>query len=437
MINNPLMFAAICDLAGIVRGKAFPASDLAKRLKRGVGWTPTNVMITCFDKIADSPFGALGDLLLIPDADAGVEVDFDDGGPIERFMLSDVRHLDGKPWAFCTRSILREALARLKTVGGVGLVSAFEHEFQFKAAPAERGKAYSHAGFVERRPFSETLMAALEMGGLVPDTVMKEYGFSQYEATNGPDGGLRAADAAVILRELTRMTARRFGEAVTFTPIRDASGVGNGVHIHMSFVDGKGAPATYSKDNPSGMSAVTGSFIAGVLKYLESIVAMTAPSEISYLRLTPHRWSAAYNNLGFHDREAAVRICPVTAADPLDLARQYNFEFRAADAAASPHLALAAIVHAGAQGIEEGLIAPQPTEEDLSALSPESLGERGFVRLPESLEEALQRLEANETVRGWFSPEFTAVYAAHKRAELAFLEGMNQEERCAAYEAVY
>ena len=437
MINNPLIFAAISDIAGIVRGKAFPAADLAKRLRRGVGWTPTNVMITCFDRIADSPFGALGDLLLIPDADANVEVDFEDGGPVERFMLSDVTDLDGRPWDMCTRSILKAALARLKKVGGVGLVAAFEHEFQFKAEPTERSKAYSHAGFVERREFGEALMTALKMGGLMPDTFMKEYGVNQYEVTNGPDQGVRAADAAVILRELTRLTAKRFGEEVTFTPIRDVSGVGNGVHIHMSFLDAEGAPATYSKEHPTGMSALTGSFIAGVLKYLDSIVAITAPSDISYLRLSPHRWSAAYNNLGFHDREAAVRICPVTANDPQDIARQYNFEFRAADAAASPYLALAAIVHAGTQGIEEALPAPSPTEEDLSLLAPETLLQRGIVRLPQSLEEALERFEGNAIARRWFPGDFAAVYIAHKRGELAFLEGMNQAERCAAYEAVY
>ena len=49
-----------------------------------------------------------------------------------------------------------------------------------------------------------------------------------------------AADAAVILRELTRATARSLGEVATFTPIRDVAGVGNGVHVHMSFVDDDG-----------------------------------------------------------------------------------------------------------------------------------------------------------------------------------------------------
>jgi glutamine synthetase len=437
MINNPLIFAATSDIAGKVRGKAFPVADLEKRLKRGVGWTPTNVMITCFDAIADSPFGALGDLLLIPDQDAGVELDFEDGGPVERFMLGDITDLDGKPWDFCTRSLLKVALERLKAAGGVSLVSAFEHEFQFKTGGRQPGEGYGHGGFSARRVFGETLMAALDQSGLGADTIMKEYGVNQYEVTNDPAQDHRSADQAVILREVTRLTAKRLGEDVTFTPIRDPAGVGNGVHIHLSFLDESGAPATYDENGTAGMSKITGSFIAGVLKYLDSIIALTAPSDVSYLRLTPHRWSAAYNNLGFRDREASVRICPVTATDPSSVARQYNFEYRAADAAASPHLALAAIIHAGAQGIEDGLPAPKVTEEDLSILSADELEARGYVRLPETLESALQRFESNQTVCNWFPADFASVYVAHKRGEIAFLNRKDTDARCHAYEEVY
>ena len=174
-----------------------------------------------------------------------------------------------------------------------------------------------------------------------------------------------------------------------------------------------------------------------MLKYLDAILALTAPSVVSYLRLTPHRWSAAFNNLGFHDREASLRICPVTARDPASIARQFNIEYRAADAAACPHLALAALVHAGCQGIEEGLAAPNPTEEDLSLLSPEALATRGFSRLPESLEAALERFEANTTASGWFPKAFAGVYRAHKDSEIAYVAEMETAARCAAYEATY
>ncbi|ATU95370.1 glutamine synthetase family protein [Phyllobacterium zundukense] len=437
MISNPLIFAAMSDFAGRTRGKAFPVSDLDKRLKRGIGWTPTNVMITCFDAIAPSPFGSLGDLLLIPDPEARVEIDFEDSGPVERFMLGDITDLDGRAWDCCTRSILKAALERLRLSGGIHLVSAFEHEFQMRNSSNSFADGYSLRGFTRQRQFGEALMSALACAGLTPDTFMKEFGPNQYEVTNGPAQGHRSADQALILRELTRMTAQRCGEQVTFAPILDPTSVGNGVHIHMSFLDEHSTPVTYDENGPSGMSKVTASFIAGVLKYLDSIVALTAPSDISYLRLTPNRWSAAYNNLGFRDREASVRICPVTSVDPEKIARQYNFEYRAADATASPHLALAAIIYAGAQGIEDELPAPGVTQEDLSVLSEDDLSARGYKRLPQSLEEALQRFEQNDVVTRWFPASFASIYTTHKRAEIAYLGDLDAKARCAAYAEVY
>lgn len=435
MTSMPLIFAATSDLAGKVRGKAFPAAERERRLLRGVGWTPTNVQITCFDTIAESPFGALGDLLLIPDPTAEVRAQFDEVA--EHFILGDIVTLEGDPWALCTRSILKAALDRLRRVAGLRLVAAFEHEFQLIDPPDVINQAYGREGFELQRQLCESLMAQLASADLSPDSIMKEYGANQYEVVIGPEEGVRAADAAVILRELTRSSARHLGERATFTPIRDVASVGNGVHIHMSFLDEDGRPAAYDETAPFGMSEVTGAFAAGVLKNLDAILALTAASVISYERLTPHRWSAAYNNLGFRDREASLRICPVTSKDPASIAKQYNIEFRAADAAACPHLLLAAIVHAGVQGIEERLETPTPTEEDLSLLSEEDLEKRGFIRLPQTLEAALERFKASETVAGWFPPPFPSVYEAHKRGEIAHVAEMDTAARCAAYEAAY
>ncbi|MCY4334737.1 MAG: glutamine synthetase family protein [Litoreibacter sp.] len=431
----PLIFAATSDVAGKVRGKAFPAEQLDKRLVRGVGWTPTNVQITCFDTIAESPFGALGDLLLVPNAMAEAKARF--GDVTEHFMIGDIVTLEGDPWEFCTRTILKKALERLHDVAGVHLISAFEHEFQLKGASRIENQGYGREAFELQRGLCETLMAVLADNGLNPDSIMKEFGPNQYEVVVGPAKGVRSADEAVILREFTRSTALHFGESATFTPIRDVASVGNGVHIHMSFVDDNGEPVTYDENGPCGMSRLTDGFAAGVLKYLPNILALTAPSVVSYERLTPHRWSAAYNNLGFRDREASLRVCPVTAKDPSSIARQFNIEYRAADAAASPYLALAAVVHAGVQGIADGLKAPAPTEEDLSLLSPEELAKRGYVRLPQTLETALAAFQSDPIVTGWFGPEFASVYAAHKAGEIDAVKDMDTAQKCAAYEGAY
>ena len=396
--HTALILAATCDLSGKVRGKAFPADQLKKRLQRGVGWVPTNIQITCFDGIAESPFGSLGDLKLVPDPAAAMSLTLGDG-PQTQVLLGDIRHLDDTPWPFCLREVLRTALFRLNDLAGVTLNAAFEHEFQLKGSPLSVHQGFGLRAFEDHRGLCEDLMGALSAVGIAPDSIMKEFGPNQYEVVVEPAEGLRAADAAVILRELTHLVARHHAECATFVPIQDVSSVGNGVHIHFSFLDGNGAPATYDPAGPGGQSALTGAFAAGVLKYLPDILALTAPSMISYQRLTPHRWSAAYNNLGDQDREAALRICPTSARDGAKKAAQFNLEYRAADAAACPHLALAALVHAGCQGIEEGLAAPTPTTDDLSLLSAAELTARGYERLPETLEAALHRFRGNSTVQ--------------------------------------
>lgn len=432
MTPMPLIFAAMSDFGGKVRGKAFPADQLDNRLERGVGWVPTNVMITCFDTIGESPFGSLGDLLLVPDPATETNVSFAGNAP-EHFMLGDIVTLDGDPWDFCTRNILKLALDRLHRVAGVRLISAFEHEFQLLGKPAIDHQAFGREAFELQRNLCETLMAALQSTGIKPDSIMKEYGPNQYEVVIGPSEGVISADQAVILRELTRSTARAKGERATFAPILDTSSVGNGVHIHMSFINDDGTSVTYDESGKCGMSALTSAFSAGVLKYLPDIIALTAPSVVSYERLTPHRWSAAYNNLGFRDREASLRVCPVTAKDPASIARQFNIEYRAADATACPHLALAAVVNAGVQGIEDGLVAPDPTQEDLSLLSAEVLKERGFQRLPTSLDAALDKFASNDTVTGWFPNNFAEVYRAHKAAEIAYIGDRDTQAICDLY----
>jgi glutamine synthetase len=437
MKREEMMVACCSDLAGKVRGKGFPAAQFDKRQARGIGWVPTNVQITCFDAIAESPFGSLGDLVLIPDPAARVRVEFGENEPVEHFAIGDIRHTDGRPWEYCTRSILAEALQRLERVSGLTLFGAFEHEFQFKGRPSPLGDAFSLAGFRTERAFAESLIAAMRDAGVTPDTFMKEFGTGQYEVTMGPQRGVTIADHSLITREMVQAVAHRLGHKVTFTPIRDPASVGNGVHIHMSFLSADGTPETYDPAGRHELSKPAAQFIAGILKYLDAFVAITAPSVVSYLRLTPHRWSAAFNNLGYRDREASVRICPVSDLSDMAKAAQFNFEFRAADATASPYLQLAALVHAGVQGIEEELEVPEATQEDLSLLDAASLHARGYVRLPQTLENALARFQANPVVTGWFPKGFAETYVKHKEGEIAFLKGRNQAEICAAYEEVY
>lgn len=435
MQTESVTYVVTSDLSGKLRGKGLPVDDL--NLRGGVGWTPTNAQITCFDTIAPSPYGAFGDLELVADRSTRARVDFEDGGPVEDFVLGDVRNGDGTPWSCCTRTILKRALEHLEAVSGLHLRGAFEHEFHMPGRTAPIGEGFTASGFRSERLFVESTIAALRQAGLTPDTVVREYGAHQFEITVKPSRGVTIADQAAILRELTRATAERQGKRASFAPMQAKDAVGNGVHIHLGLHEADGRPATYDPDGRHGLSRHAGAFVAGILHHLPALVAFTAPSAISYDRLQPHRWSAAFTNLAVQDREAGVRICPGGPASPEERSARYHVEFRAADGAASPHLQLAALALAGAAGIEAGLDTPEATAEDLSLLSAEALAARGIARLPGSLEDALERLEADATVRSWFPEGFVEIYLAHKREEIRFVQTKSEDEIYALYAQTY
>ncbi len=437
MNREELIMVCCCDLAGQVRGKGFPASELASRLKRGVGWVPTNAMITAFGDIGDSPWGSRGDLLLVPDPETKVRVEFGDDSPAEHFLLGDIVHTHGEPWGGCTRTFLKDALTALQQEAGLTLLAAFEHEFHYSGVEQRANGSYNLDAFRRQDVFSEVFIHALRQAGLEPDSFMAEYGPQQYEVTVGPRDGLRAADEAVILREMARATAHRLGHNVSFSPLVTHEVVGNGVHLHMSLHDLDRKPVTYDKSGPGGLSEVAAQFAAGILRHAPAICALTAPSTVSYQRLVPHRWSASYTNLGFRDREACLRICPVVEIGDADIAKQFNMEFRAADAAASPYLQLGILVYAGLQGIREKLPAPPITDRDPEEMSEDERAAAGIAVLPRSLAEALDALEADDVAKNWLPANLLKGYLPHKRFEIGLMAELTLDEQCKRYAEVY
>ena len=203
--------ACYSDFAGQVRGKGFPARELEERWEKGVGWTPTNIMINCFGVIPATPWGASGDLLLRPDPAGDATLDFGDGTVAERFILGYVDELDGAPWACCPRHYLAEALADLEREFGLRLRVAFEHEFTCLGFAPRLGAAYGLESIRQIGDLPEVILAALDRAGLEPDTFLPEYAPGQYEVTVRPALGLEAADRAVKLRQIVRAATARKG----------------------------------------------------------------------------------------------------------------------------------------------------------------------------------------------------------------------------------
>jgi len=421
MLREELIFVGTCDIAGLVRGKGFPASELPARRKAGIGWTHSNLMQTCFGPILDTPFGTGGDLMIVPDPSAEVHVDFRDGSAPEHFFLGDIRNTDDTPWECCVRGFLRRASAALKEASGLHLLAAFEQEFVYTGVEDLPGHAYSLSAFRRQGTFGEMLVAAIRAANAKPDSFLAEYGPRQYEMTVAPQTALIAADQGVIAREMARGAAFRLGNRTIFSPMPVADGAGNGVHIHFSLHEESGAPTTYDPNGPLGLSVAASQFAAGVLHHLPAISAITAPSPVSYLRLTPNRWAPTVADIQRQDRGAALRICPVFATnDEKEKAARLNLEFRVCDAAASPYIALGAVIFAGADGIARKLQLPDT-----------------YQPLPRSLGEALDAMEASDIVKTWFGPTFFEAYVRHKRSELAYVADLAPEELCARYAEVY
>lgn len=438
MSDGELVAFVCCDLGAIVRGRSVRSSELDAQSDVGVGWVPANHALTPIGSLAEpSPFGSTGDLRLLPVRDTHVRLEpgEDDVAGAFELVLCDIAEPDGQPWECCPRNFLREALADLERELGLRLVASFEHEFQL-CSEAPAALPFSLEAQRRAAPFPEAAMAALSEAGIEPERFMPEYASHQFEIPVAPSEGIASADRAVLLREVVREVARRVGSRASFTPLLDPSEAGNGVHIHLSLLDEDGRAVLYDERRAGSLSELGGRFAAGVLLHARALSALSAPSPVSAARLAPHHWSAGAACLGAQNRETLLRLPPLVAGigEP---ASQLRLEYRGADAAANPYLALGAIVRAGLDGVRREL-APAPLlERDPALLDDAQARSYGVDALPSSLAEALQALAENETARGWFSPLMYDAYVAVKQAELEAAAGAELEELCERYGSIY
>lgn len=425
------------DLVGITRGRSFMPEALDGYLARGCGWVPANMALTPFDLIAEkNPWGSAGDLRLMPDPASRMRLENLGPTPLHTYF-ADITALDGSPWECCPRTLLKTAVAALERETGLTPIAAFEHEFQILGAGWAPAPAFSLAAQRRADPFGPHLMSLLKEAGIEPEMFLPEYGTDQFEVTCRPATALIAADRAVALRLIVKELADRQGWRASFAPKTTPGGVGNGVHIHLSFLDAEGRPATYDSTRAGGLSEAAGRFAAGVVRHMPGLLALTAPSPLSYLRLVPHHWSAAYACLGLRNREAALRICPIPELPGTDPAKAANFEFRATDATANPYLALAALLFAGLDGLRGGLAQLPLVNTDPSEMEEAERARLGVHRLPTDLPAALDAFRADAAVQSWLPPALRDCLVAVKEKELSLVADLTPEELCDRYATIY
>jgi glutamine synthetase len=129
------------DLSGLNRGRSVLLAELHERMADGGGLGPADQALTPFGPIAEpNPWGALGDLRLLPDKETAVRVDlWEEASPLH-FYLCDAANTDGSPWDSCPRTFLKGALTQLEQAG-FRLVASFEQEFLCEVCQVSPGRA--------------------------------------------------------------------------------------------------------------------------------------------------------------------------------------------------------------------------------------------------------------------------------------------------------
>ena len=411
--------ASYVDNSGIARVKTVPVARLERAVRAGIGMSPVFDVFMFDDAITASPSstGPVGDLRLIPDLEQLVVLAAQPGwawAPLDR------RTQNGEEHPVCQRTFARRLVDRL-AAQGLQARMGFEVEWILDAGegeefvPATSGPAYGMDRLIEVSDYCRDLLTALAAEDVEVEQLHPEYAPGQFELAVGPADPVAAADRVLLVRHTIRAVTLRAGMRASFAPAMVAGGVGNGSHIHTSlWRDGRNLMT--DGPGPHGLGVEAEAFMAGVLDGLPALLAVGAPSVASYLRLAPQRWAGPFQCWGRENREAAVRLIAELPAA--------NAEVKCLDAAANPYLVVGAVLALGLDGITRGLrLPPEITVDPATTSAP---------RLPETLDEALERFRASEVLAEAMGPALFGTIIAVRQAEIAHFDGATDEQIVAA-----
>jgi glutamine synthetase len=433
MTAAPFGMFAIADLSGMVRGKSFGHHRRAATIAGGLAWVPANLIISPFGTLpADNPFGPMGEIGLRADEGTHVRLPAGPSAPETDLYLCDIVDESGTPWDACPRTALRQAVEQLRAETGLTMKLAFEHEFTLVGDPYGRDPSFSLAAIRRAGALASEIDTLLHDAGMPVEQFVPEFGLGQFEIASTPRDPLTACDHAILSREIIRDAARRAGVHASFVPKASPGAPGNGIHAHFSLWDG-GRPVLAAD---GWLSAVGGAFAAGLVDHAEALLFFTTGSANSYLRIRPHSWVGAYACVGTRNREAMIRLCPRSGATTGPLPKA-SLEFRVVDATANTYLAIAALIHAGLDGIRRALPAPPNMVGDPSDIPAGQKGKPAIRALPDSLERAIAAFEADKTMNKAFRPLLIEALLSVRRGDLRHAQGIDAAELAKQLAAIY
>ncbi|MEU6141186.1 glutamine synthetase family protein [Streptomyces sp. NPDC047081] len=435
-----LVFA---DQHGLLRGKTVTVGELPNVLREGTGIassllakdTSGRTVFPLFTK--ETPLGlpelrGAADMVMIPDPLTFRMLPWSPG---TGWLLCDLRFTTGAPVPLCTRGLLRSVLEQ---AGGLAYRTGLEVEFHLfrltdpRLGPGDPGQPgaapevgmlnhgyqyLSELRYDELDPILDVLRANIEGLGLPLRSLEVEFGPSQVELTLQPADGLGTADAMVLLRGAVKQVAARHGHHATFMCRPHLPGVfSSGWHLHQSMLRGGvgvfapeaaevgGADGTVSGRPP--LSPYGTAFLGGLLRHARATSAFSTPTLNGFKRFRSLSLAPDRAVWGRDNRGAMVRVLG-------DGPSSTRLENRIGEPAANPYLYLASQLAAGLDGVAGGFD-PGPAADEPYGTHAEPL--------PRSLGEALDALEADESLASRLGKDFVSYYAGIKRAEIARFE---------------
>jgi glutamine synthetase len=413
------LFAQFVDMHGKPSAKLVPAHHIDDLLTEGAGFA--GFAAGDIGQGPDDP-----DMIAIPDPKTLTILPWQPN--VARFAC-DVT-VEGEPWPFCPRTILRNQLARAKELG-FELKMGAELEY-FLVRRREDGTievadpldtlelpCYDMRALTRNLDFVSQISHAVTGLGWDNYATDHEDANGQFEQNFQYDDALTTCDRAVFFRYMVESLAQQRGLIATFMPKPFAHLTGNGCHFHFSlWSGGENLFERDRADDPRGLglSELAYQFIGGLKANAKAYIAVTAPTVNSYKRLvvgaptSGATWAPAYVSYGYNNRTQMLRIP--------DAGR---VEDRTVDGSCNPYLAATAMLAAGLDGIERGLDAGEPNSANLYELSDAELAEHGIELLPANLLDAVRELERNDVLRAAFGKtrdgDYVDYFAKVKRRE--------------------
>jgi glutamine synthetase len=395
--NIEFLFAQFVDMHGKPNAKLVPAHHLDDLLTEGAGFAGFAA-----GDIGQGPHDP--DLIAVPDPRSLTILPWQPN--VARFAC-DVT-VEGEPWPFCPRTILRNALARAAGDGYELKVGA-ELEYFLVRRAADGGievadaldtlelPCYDMRALTRNLDFVATVSKAVTGLGWDNYATDHEDANGQFEQNFQFADALTTCDRAVFYRYMVESLAQQRGLIATFMPKPFAQLTGNGCHFHVSlWKDGENVFERDPGEDPRGLglSELAYQFVGGLKANAKAYIAVTAPTVNSYKRLTVGAptsgatWAPAYVSYGYNNRTQMLRI-PAPG----------RIEDRTVDGSCNPYLAATAMLAAGLDGVARGLDPGDPNSANLYEMSEAERAEKGIELLPANLLDATRELESNDVLR--------------------------------------